>query len=404
MKKNLIIIIIVSLAVGFWGGIEFQRQKTEIPLTINDVYNKEALKPASIDFSLFWEAWNKIGEKYVDKNKLDPQKMIFGAIEGMVSSLGDPYTVFLPPQEAKKFQEDIRGSFSGVGIEIGIRNEILTVIAPLKDTPAEKAGIQAGDKILKIDEESTAGIKIDEAVSKIRGPRGTKVTLNISRAGFDQPKDFTITRDIIKVKAVTLEKLDPLKTSGQRIAHLQLHAFNQNAASEFEKAVKEIQKEEIDRIILDLRNNPGGLLDLAVEISSWFMESNQVVVSEVFADGHKDELRSKDIGDLKNHKLVVLINNGSASASEIVAGALHDNKGIKLIGEKTFGKGSVQQIEELKNKSSLKITIAKWLTPSGRSITDLGIEPDIEIKLTDEDKDAGRDPQLEKAIEVVKSL
>lgn len=404
MKRNLIIIIIVSLAVGFYGGTAYQKQQSAVPVSVNDVFNRDEGKSAGVDFSIFWEAWNKIAEKHVDKNKLDPQKMIFGAIEGMVSSIGDPYTVFLLPQEAKKFQEDIRGSFSGVGIEIGLRNEVLTVIAPLKNTPAEKAGIQAGDKITKIDGESTAGIKIDQAVSKIRGARGTKVTLTISRPSFEQPKDFTITRDTIKIKAVTLEILDPSKTSGQKVAHLQLHAFNQNAGNEFEKSVREIQAEGIDKIIFDLRNNPGGLLDLAVEISSWFMDANRVVVSEVFADGHKDDLTSQDIGELKNAKIVVLINNGSASASEIVAGALHDNRGIKLIGEKTFGKGSVQQVDELKNKASIKITIAKWLTPNGRSITDLGIEPDIEVKLTDEDKEANRDPQLDKAIEIIKGL
>ena len=284
----------------------------------------------------------------------------------------------------------------------------MTVIAPLKDTPADRAGIIAGDKILKIDSDSTAGITLEEAVSKIRGRRGTKVILTISRKkdSQEETKEFELTRDRIKIPTVKWLKIEP------DIGHIQLFSFNQIAKNEFDQALKELKKQgAAKKLILDLRNNPGGLLDLAIDISSYFLEPGQVVVIEDFGNGpaqrgigQKDELKAKPNGFLKDVKVVILINKGSASASEIVAGALHDNKGVKLIGEKTFGKGSVQQIEELRFKTALKVTVAKWLTPKGRSISDEGIEPDIKVERTEEDIKSDLDPQLEKAIEVIKNL
>lgn len=399
--RALIPIILISLVTGFFAGAEFQKNQEPFGGGLRELINRDLGQPESVDFSLFWETWDLIHERYVDRSKLNTQEMVFGAIQGMVKSVGDPFTVFLEAKESKRLQEDIKGEFAGVGIEIGMREEVLTVIAPLKDTPADRAGIIAGDKILKIDGDSTAGITLEEAVSKIRGRRGTKVVLTISRKKDNQEetKEFEITRDRIKIPTVRLSKIDP------DIGHIQLFSFNQIAKNEFDDALKELKKLGADKkLILDLRNNPGGLLDLAIDISSYFLEPGQVVVIEDFGNGQKDELKAKPNGFLKDVKVLILINKGSASASEIVAGALHDNKGVKLIGEKTFGKGSVQQIEELRFKTALKVTVAKWLTPKGRSISDEGIEPDIKVERTEEDIKNDRDPQLEKAIEIIKEL
>lgn len=363
--------------------------------------NRDISQPEAVDFSLFWDAWNLIHERYVDRSELDTQAMVFGAIKGMVKSIGDPFTVFLEAEESKRLQEDIKGEFAGVGIEIGLRDEILTVIAPLDGTPADKAGIIAGDKITGIDGQSTAGITLEEAVAKIRGRRGTKVVLTVSRKkdGQEEIKDFEITRDRIKIPTAKWEIKD------SDIGYVRLFTFNQIAREEFDEALVQLKKQGAGKkLILDLRNNPGGLLDLAIDISSYFLDPGEVVVIEDFGNGRRDELKAKPNGQLKDAKIVILINKGSASASEIVAGALHDNKGVKLIGEKTFGKGSVQQIEELRFKTSLKLTVAKWLTPKGRSISDEGIEPDIEVKRSEEDVKEGRDPQLDKAIEVIRGL
>lgn len=399
--KILTPIILISLALGFFSGIEYQKTQEPGPGGLRELINRDAGQPEAVDFSLFWDAWNLIHQKYVDRSELDTQAMVFGAIEGMIKSIGDPFTVFLKAEESKRLQEDISGEFAGIGIEIGIRDDILTVISPLKDTPADRAGIIAGDKIIKIDGESTADITLEEAVSKIRGRRGTKVVLTISREkdGKEEIKDYELIRERIKIPTVKWEQIEP------GIGYIQLFSFNQIAKSEFDEALNELKKQGAgEKLILDLRNNPGGLLDLAIDISSYFLEPGQVVVIEDFGNGNREELKAKPNGQLKNVKVVILINEGSASASEIVAGALQDNKAVKLIGEKTFGKGSVQQVEELRFKTALKITVAKWLTPKGRSISDDGIEPDIEVERTEEDIKNDRDPQLEKAIEIIKSL
>ena len=398
MKYKLLIpVIVVSLALGFFVGTEFQKAQ-EPDSGLRELINRDSGQPATVDFSLFWDAWNLIHEKYVDRLELDTQEMVFGAIEGMIKSVGDPFTVFLKEEQSKRLQEDISGEFAGVGIEIGLRDDILTVIAPLKDTPADRAGLLAGDKITAIDGESTSGISIEEAVSKIRGRRGTKVVLTISRKkdGKEEVSDFKITREKIKVPTVKWEVKD------SKIGYIQLFSFNQIAKDEFDKALDELKKQGADnKLILDLRNNPGGLLDLAIDISSYFLEPGQVVVIEDFGNGQKDELKTRSNNQLKNAKIVILINKGSASASEIVAGALHDNRGVKLIGEKTFGKGSVQQVEKLRFRTALKVTVAKWLTPKGTEINGKGIEPDIAVQ---PNEDLKKDPAMDKAIEVLEKM
>lgn len=404
IRKFFVIAVILSLGLGFGGGIWFTKLESagSLPI-IREIVNQNAGQPKEVDFGLFWEVWNAMHQKYVDPSKLDMQKMLYGAIEGMVNSVGDPYTVFFEPPVSKKFQEEISGAFGGVGIEIGERDGIVTVIAPIKDSPAFKAGIIAGDKVVKVDSNSTAGLSIEEVVNMIRGKKGTKVLLTIARTGEDKTRDFELTRDTIKIPSLKWEMLDG------NIAYLQLYTFNQNIDSEFEEASREILNSSATRLILDLRNNPGGLLESAINLAGWFLDPNQIVTMEEFKDGTREQFKSQGNGALKIYPTIILMNGGSASASEILAGALHDNKNIQIVGEKSFGKGSVQELEKFANGSSLKVTIAKWLTPNGRSITDLGIEPNVEVKLPEKPEPGtlefgkvGKDPQLDKAIDLLK--
>jgi carboxyl-terminal processing protease len=405
-RKALIIIVILSLSLGFGGGVLFikHQQANSLPPTIQELINKELGQPSGVNFGLFWEVWNALERKYVDPGKIDVQKMIYGAIHGMVNSVGDPYTVFLEPKINEKFQEEISGAFGGVGIEIGKRDGFVTVISPLKDTPAYRAGIKAGDKIVNVDTKPVTELTIDQVVNEIRGKKGTPVILTIVREGVSGTTDYEVIRDAIRIPSVKLEILE------ENVAYLQVYTFNKNVDADFEKAAKEILKSNATKIIIDLRNNPGGLLDSAINLAGWFMEDGDIVTMEEFRDGTRHEFRSRGNGALKIYPTIVLINGGSASASEILAGAMHDNSGIQLVGEKSFGKGSVQELEEFNNGSSLKITIARWLTPKGRSITDLGIDPNVESLITDEDRKnkelelgvPGKDPQLDKAIELLR--
>ena len=357
------------------------------------VASKELLKPRSVDFSIFWEAWNKVMEKYVGTP--DAQKMIYGAISGMMQSLGDPYSVFMQPSESKSFLEDLSGEISGIGAEMDIKDNKLLIIAPLADSPAEKAGLKPQDQVLKINDESTENMTLEEAVSKIRGQAGSKVSLTIIRAGWEQPQRFEITREKIQVKSVKWE-MRP-----DNIAYIQINQFGDDTTDLMQEVAQEIKAKSPKAIILDLRNNPGGYLESAVDTTSLFMPSG-VVVKEQYRDGHIDEEKTTLEPILKDYKLIILINQGSASASEIVAGALQDAGRATLVGEKTFGKGSVQDLEEITGGSTLRLTVAKWLTPKGRAIDQVGIEPDIKIDLTEDDQAIGRDPQLDKAIELVK--
>lgn len=354
--------------------------------------------PENVDFSLFWEAWDKVQELYINPQKIDVKEMTYGAISGMVKSLEDPYTIFFKPKESQTFIEDVSGRFEGIGIEIDIREEQLQVIAPLEGTPAQKAGLRPGDKIIKINDTLTADLTIDEAVNLIRGPRDTEVILTISRDEWEVPKEITIKRATIEVPSLKLELKDD-------IAYIKLYNFSEKVDTDFTKAAIEILKSSAKKIILDLRNNPGGYLQRAQDIAGWFLERGQVVVIEDHGDkGEQKIYRAEGNAKLLEYPMVILLNKGSASASEILAAALKDNRGIKLIGETSYGKGSVQELTELSDGSSIKITIANWLTPNNNLITDVGLEPDIKIEITEEDYKENRDPQLDKAIEVVKEI
>lgn len=387
---SLVIAILTSFGFGFYFG------KTQVIC--------EICPPQDLDFSLFWEAWSKLQEKFVDKEKFDNvQRMIEGAISGMVKSLEDPYTVFLNPEDAKRFFEDVKGTFEGVGMEIDIRKGQLQVVAPLEGTPAQREGLRAGDKIIKIGDTPTADLNIDEAVNLIRGPKGTEVLLTIFREDWEKSKEFKLVREMIEVPSLKLEFKETAE--GETIAYLKLYQFSEKASLDFTEAAIEILRSPAKKIILDLRNNPGGYLEVAQDIAGWFLERGQIVAIEDFGGEEEQKLyKSQGSSRLLEYPTVVLINKGSASGSEILAGALKDNRDIKLIGETSFGKGSVQELEKLKGGSSLKITVAKWLTPKGEFITDKGLEPDVKIEMTEEDYEKELDPQLDKAIEVIKGL
>lgn len=400
VKTYVVIGALLILGAGFFVGFYYGYENRPGAEKVIGILGKEPPQElGEVDLNLFWEVWAKLEEKYVDKDKIDRQSLVQGAISGLVRSLKDPYTEFLPPAQSKQFQEDIRGSFEGIGAEIGMKKGFLTIVAPLKDSPAERAGLKAGDKILKIGDTITADLNLDEAVRLIRGKKETEVKLLVFRDSFDQPKEFKVVRDTIKIQIITTEK----KPDG--IFVIKLHHFTENAASEFRRAVNEFEASGSKKLIFDLRNNPGGFLTIAVDIASWFLPPGETVARERFADGTEEIYRSAGYNFLEQVPTVVLINEGSASASEIVAGALRDVRGIKLVGTKTFGKGSVQEVLSLRGGSSLKITIAKWLTPKGIEINGKGLEPDIKVELPkEEDPDPKKDPVLEKGIEILKSL
>lgn len=343
------------------------------------------------DFDLYWEVWDLLKSDYVNKDSLADKQLFYGSLEGLVSSLDDPYSEFMDPQENKQFEEDMSGTFEGIGAEIGIRDDLLTVISPIEGTPAQKAGIMAGDKILEINRESTQGMDINEAVSKIKGPKGTEVVLSIFRNGFDDIKEFKIIRDVISIKSVSYEKLD------NNLFLIKINSFNGDTNYLFSQAIREVLTQDPDGIIVDLRNNPGGYLEVAVMmLGEWI--NGEVAVIEQFANGKTTEYLADGLNRLKNYSTVILINRGSASASEILAGALRDYNKATIIGKQSYGKGSVQMVKNLTDGSAVKITVAKWLTPKGQNIDEEGIKPDQEVELTYDDFENNRDPQLEEAI------
>jgi carboxyl-terminal processing protease len=387
---------VIIVATFLLGAIFGYNQRPEVERVLS-IFNKETEKPPEVDLSPFWKAWRIIEEKYAAPDGIDRQKMLWGAIQGALSSLDDPYTVFFPPEEKKFFESEVRGNFEGVGMEIGIRKGILTVVAPLKGTPASRAGIKAGDKILKIDDKETSSLTVEEAVKLIRGPGGTTVRLTIISEGKDETREVSLVRETIKIPILEAEKKD------NDIFVIKLHNFSERSPLEFRQALREFVLSGASRLVIDLRNNPGGFLEAAVDVSSWFLDTGEVVVREKFKSGEERPHRSRGYNPFANLPLVIILNQGSASASEIVAGALRDHEKAKLVGEKSFGKGSVQEVLDVTDETSLKVTIARWLTPNGKDITESGILPDVEVKNTEEDEAQGRDRVLEKAIEVLKA-
>ena len=398
-RKRIISLLaaIILLAAVFSGGALFGYANRPAMERVVGILNKQspASGPENIDFSPFWGAWNTVESKYVSASSTDRQKMVWGAIQGMVGSLGDPYSTFFPPQENKAFNDELKGNFAGVGMEISVKNGILIVVSPLKNTPAERAGIKSGDSILKINDKTTEGMMADQAASLIRGDVGTTVKLNILHKNSSKPVDLTITRDIIKIPIIDTE------TKSDGIFVIKLYSFSENSANEFRSALRQFIESGNTKLVLDLRNNPGGYLEAAVDMASWFLPIGDVVAREKFSTGDETIFRSKGYDMFKNLPFVILVNEGSASASEILSGALREHGKAKLVGAKTFGKGSVQELFPITSDTSLKLTIAKWLTPNGISISDQGLEPDYKVEITDKDATANKDPQMDKAIEIL---
>lgn len=402
-----IAIAVLAGAAGFGGGVVAGSQAYigSASAALSDA------PPSDVDFSPVWKAWHVIDEKFVpaavattsseetlaDASSTSDEERVWGMIQGLAGSLNDPYTYFLPPVEQKQFEEDMSGAFEGVGMEIAVRDQILTVVSPLRSSPAEQAGVKAGDRILEIDGVSTEDIDITTAVERIRGPKGSTVVLHIAREGWTEPQDISVVRDVINIPVITSE----LRPDGVFV--IELSTFTANSPALFRSALREFVESDSNKLVLDLRGNPGGYLDAAVDMASWFLPSGRPVVSEDYA-GKRDNIvhRSRGYNIFNdNLEMVILVNKGSASASEILALALRSYDKATLIGTTTFGKGSVQELIDITSNTALKVTVARWVGPNGEPIPHTGIEPDIEVEISDEDAEAGKDPQLEKAVDIL---
>ncbi len=389
-----ILLIVIIFFIGNIYGQNKGKNQALLSLAPEGVNIKnEQLEP-------FWKVWGIINDKYVEATTTDTQKRIWGAISGLASSQGDPYTVFFPPEESKSFKSDISGNFEGVGMEIAIKDKFLTVVTPIKNSPAEKAGVKAGDKIIKIDDKVVADQPVDQAVKLIRGARGTKVKIVFMREGVTGPIEKSIVRDVIDIPTIETE----VKSD---IFIIKLFSFTSQSPNLFRDALREFLQSGKNKLIIDLRGNPGGYLDAAWDIASWFLPAGKVIVTEDFGGkGENRVFRSKGY-DVMNtyftggYKVAVLVDGGSASAAEILAGALQEQGVAKLVGTKTFGKGSVQELIEITPETSLKVTVARWLTPSGHNLSHDGLNPDFVIPVTPKDIETKNDVQTQKAIEIL---
>ncbi len=395
-KISWILIVILAYSIGYQAG---HKGFVLEPKSFKVVNQNEV--PENVDYNLLWGAINILNTKYIEK-PVDQQKVLYGAVSGAVSALGDPYTSFLPPKQLSNFKTQLKGSFGGIGAEVGKKDGNIVIIAPLDDSPAQKAGILAGDFIVKVDGESTQDWSVEQSVEKIRGVKGTSVTLTLYREGKDKTFDLKIVRDTIQIKSVKVSYKD-VTVNGQKkiIAIINLSEFGDDTVGLFNQAVNEILTKNVSGIILDVRNNPGGYLQTAVEVASNWVKQGDLVVSEAHSDGTNQAYKASGNPRLSGIKTIVLINSGSASASEILSGALRDHNLATLIGEKSFGKGSVQELVDLPGGSAVKVTVAKWVTPGGKNLNKNGLDPDVVVKLSEEDIKNQKDSQLEKALEEI---
>ncbi len=413
-KRNLrFLLFLVFPVLAFLLGWSLNQQQNQrsilLPTTPTEFSATEEVKnllspitlrrrsdPRDIDLSGFWEVWNTLDSNFLYQDRFITKEQLYGAAKGLVASLEDPYTVYMTPEETLEFEESMSGEFEGIGAEIAIKKNRLTIVTPLRGSPAELAGLRSGDRILKIDEESTFEMSIHEAIINIRGPRGEKVVLTVERNGDTQPHEITIVRDTITVNDFSWKMQDG-------VAVLEISQFGTELVSQFSAALPSMLLEKPTGIIIDLRNNGGGLLDASVKVMDQFFDEQTLVTTNGRQIGQAEDLRSRRGGAFLETPLIVLVNKGSASASEIFAGAVQDAGRGLIVGEKTFGKGSVQNIIPMSGGASLKVTIAEWLTPSGRSIHDEGITPDIESTRTREQYEKNEDPVMERAFELLGS-
>lgn len=395
----MVLSIIVVVALG-GGGYYFGFKagaKTTKNIVVSGVSNLSTPSNINANFNVFWQVWDILKNDYLNAGALNNQSLVYGAVTGLTNSLNDPYTEFFQPSDSTQFNQDISGNFGGIGAEIDIKSGQLIVLAPLNNSPAAAAGLRANDAILAINGQSTQNLSLQDAVNEIRGDIGTTVTLTILRKGWNKPQDFKITRANIQVPTVDWKVID------NNILDLQLYSFNQNAEADFNNAVNSGIQDGAKGMILDLRNDPGGYLNVAVDLASELLPANTPVVIEENAQGVKQVIKTGINQSLAKMPVVVLINGGSASAAEILSGALRDNRGVLLVGEQSFGKGTVQEVFPLSDGSFIKVTIAKWLTPDGTWINGKGLKPDYVVPLTDANIAAGTDPQLAKAVELLKT-
>jgi carboxyl-terminal processing protease len=401
-QNSRIIGVIVLMALLFTGGYLLGKSNAVAEPAAVILNSKD--NTVTADMAPFWKAWKLLDERFAPAGTttepITADKKVWSAIEGLASAYGDPYTVFFPPKESKMFEEEIRGSFGGVGMEIGIQDDALTVIAPIKNSPAEKAGIKSGDKILTINEKPASKMSTEEAVGLIRGEEGTQVTVLFYRPSTKEELSKILTRAAIEIPTIDTE----MRSDGVFV--IKLYNFSAVSPNLFRNALRQFVESKSDKLVLDLRGNPGGYLEAAIDMASWFLPSGKVVVTEDFGS-KKDPIvyRSKGYDVFNdNLKFTILVDKGSASAAEILAGALQQQGKAKLVGENTFGKGSVQELVSVTSDTSLKVTVAHWLTPNGTSISKGGLKPDIEVKVTAENTKNGNDPAMNRAVEYLKGL
>jgi len=395
-----------SLAILFWmivgGLLGWQANAWLIDEPVIQIgggaseYSEE-----NVDLDLFWDVWGLLEEDYIDIVDTTDADRVYGAIDGMVDSLGDPYTAFMNPEESESFNQSLNSELEGIGAELTVRDGLLVVVAPLKDSPAEQAGLLPSDHVYLVDGMPTSEMTLWDAIMNIRGEPGTEVVLTIVREGVEETIDIPITRSKIHVPSIetVFEEVN-----GKSIAHVSLYSFADDTYLEFLEAIREIQLDDTDGLVLDLRLNGGGFLDVSIQILSEFFADEVKAVIVKNGDGTNEIMYTNGKGDLIDIPVVVLIDQGSASASEIVAGALQDHGRAVVMGETSFGKGSVQQLTDLMGGSSIRITIAKWFTPNDRTIDKEGIEPDVLIEMDQVALDSEEDIQLQAALDYLSNL
>ena len=396
-----IVLAVVLIGGGFFSGLKLGAKGYAFSSSSYKVVNQNSA-PTNVDYNLLWQAMSVMQQNYIDWGSVDQQKLLYGAVQGMVAAAGDPYTTFFDPDGLKGFNSELSGTFTGIGAQVGMREGHVAIVSPLKGSPAEKAGLKSGDIIMKIDGQDASSYSLDEAVSKIRGPKGTQVTINIFRSSTQKLQDFTITRDTISVQSVTYSVKDD---GGKKVEYIAISTFGDDTVDLFRKAVVDAQTNNVSGIVLDLRSDGGGYLNDAVSIASYWVTPGQTIVTEQHNAQNAGQTKAYTAtggNSLKSIPTVILVDDGTASASEILSGALRDYGFAKLVGIKTFGKGSVQQLINLPGSTAIKVTVAKWLTPKGVNINHNGLDPDYNVPVTDQNVKDNNDVQLQKALDLLK--